>query len=263
MPNILDEVIERLINIELKVNNFSTSNAGEGIKSGKELFTGHPDQWYGPNTFSQHGDDLIILNIFHKLGIKNPSYLDVGAHHPENISNTALLYKRGSTGINIEANPILHENFLSQRNRDINLNIGVGSKPGVMPFYMIDDWSGRNTFSKEVAEQFIAAHPEFKIRKTIMVEVKTLNQVVDQHCNGKFPDFLSIDVEGLDYEILKSCSFRSSFPKLICVEISSGDENDVSQDMRHMLRKHGFIEIFRAASNSFLIHESLHAEYVR
>ena len=56
----------------------------------------HPDQLFGDKTYAQHGDDLVIRAIFHSLGIATPSYLDVGAHHPERISNTKLFYDNSS-----------------------------------------------------------------------------------------------------------------------------------------------------------------------
>src|SRR5690606_9910227 len=77
-------------------------------------YSGHPDQHYGHITYSQHGEDLLILNLFDQLQIKNPSYLDLGAHHPTDISNTKLLYDRGSRGVNIEANRHLIEAFYEQ-----------------------------------------------------------------------------------------------------------------------------------------------------
>jgi hypothetical protein len=58
----------------------------------------HPHQWYGGRTYAQHGDDLAIINLFNCLRIRQPSYLDIGAHHPFHLSNTALLYQRGSAG---------------------------------------------------------------------------------------------------------------------------------------------------------------------
>jgi FkbM family methyltransferase len=259
MANILDEVLSKLISLEMKLNNTALEITKEPAKG----FRGHPDQWYGSSTYAQHGDDLVILNIFNKLGIAYPSYMDIGAHHPYNISNTALLYSRGCRGINIEANPNLYHNFVQLRPDDINLNIGIGVSADTLPFYMIDDWSGRNTFSKQIAEEFVAAHPNFTVQKVMSIEVQTIQQVIDLHFQGKFPDLLTIDIEGLDYSILNSQNFSLTYPKLICVEISSGNDTDVSQDMRTMLRKKGFIEVFQAASNSFLIHESLHDAYAR
>lgn len=183
--------------------------------------SGHPDQWFGGKTYAQTGEDLMICNLFELMGIKKPSYLDVGAHHPWNISNTALLYKRGSRGVNVEANPNLLEEFRTARPEDLNLCTGVGSKAGTMPFYMFDEKSGRNTFDKQVADQFALDYPQFYIREIKQIPVVTLNTLVDEHCPGGFPNLLSIDVEGLDYDILRGTDLGKSPPAIICVEAST------------------------------------------
>jgi hypothetical protein len=56
-------------------------------------------------SFSQSGEDLIIDFIFNALGISRPSYIDIGAHHPYYLNNTAIFYLRGARGINIEPDP--------------------------------------------------------------------------------------------------------------------------------------------------------------
>ena len=181
------------------------------------------DQWYGDKSYSQHGEDLAIVNIFRLLENYRPSYLDVGAHHPTRISNTALLYSRGSRGVNVEANPNLIQAFKTQRPGDINLNVGVSVTSGVLPFYMIDKTSGRNTFNKSEAEQFVKDYPQFKISEILNINTLTLPQIVGQCPNGVFPDFLSIDIEGQDYGLLQSVDFSVSSPKVICVEVQFGD----------------------------------------
>jgi hypothetical protein len=44
-------------------------------------------------SYSQSGEDLIVRVYFDILGITNPTYIDIGAHHPYFISNTALFYE--------------------------------------------------------------------------------------------------------------------------------------------------------------------------
>lgn len=73
------------------------------------------------------------------MGIKKPSYIDIGAHHPYEISNTAIFYMNGCRGVNVEANPNLIDEFYKERPDDINICCGVGNHPGKMPFYMIDE----------------------------------------------------------------------------------------------------------------------------
>ena len=107
------------------------------------------DKKYKKTSFSQCGEDLIIKFIFDNIGIHEPSYIDIGAHHPYFISNTALFYKNGCRGINIEPDPILFKGFLKYRNEDKNLNIGVSSTNNEMDFYIISTPT-LNTFSKDL-----------------------------------------------------------------------------------------------------------------
>lgn len=233
-----NEAIERLINIELKINKLLAildSNNKDTV------YTGHPDQAFGSITYSQHGEDLFVVTFFHLIGIRNPSYLDIGAHHPTNISNTALLYTRGSRGINIEANPNLMQKFYEFRPDDLNLNIGIADQNGFMTYYMIDDFSGRNTFDKKTADEFVQSHPEFSISATKEIPVMKLDDVVNKYCDGIYPDFLTIDVEGLDESILKASSISDkNGPKLICVETCSGDDSDSSLGITKFLTQRGY-----------------------
>ena len=215
-----------------------------------------PDTSYGGKLYSQHGDDVIVFQIFKQLGMDKPSYIDVGAHDPLCISNTAILHKSGSRGINIEANPVLIKKFYEQRTDDINLNVGVGTKKGVLPFYMFDEAHGCNTFSLEEAKRFEELYPELKIVKTIELPVTTLTDIINEHWNGKYPDYIDIDIEGLDYEVLQSCDFSGETPYVICVEI---DKVDVS-GMNAMLAEKGFVPYCRMISNMIYVRKNIRDE---
>lgn len=81
---------------------------------------------YYRKSYAQHGEDVLIFDFFKTwLKIKNPTYIDIGAHHPYEISNTAIFYENGCRGVNIEANPILFENFKHERPNDINICCGI------------------------------------------------------------------------------------------------------------------------------------------
>jgi len=210
----------------------------------------HPDQLFGDVTYAQHGDDLVIRAIFFSLGIGNPSYLDLGAHHPENISNTKLFYDTGSRGINVEANPVLHKLFLEQRPQDINLNVGVGIKSGFQDFYMIDGESGRNSFIKEVAEGFVMDYPEFAITEVRQLPIFTVEQILHHR---RIPDFLSIDIEGMDFEVLQSIDFKRYPFKVVCVEIQPYSEEDI----RTLMHNVGYCSIIKCGSNLIFVDKNL------
>ena len=205
----------------------------------------HPDQAFGDKTYSQFGEDLILLNVFYKLGIEKGRYFDVGAHNPWNISNTALLYERGWRGVCVEANPNQISGFELARPEDNILNVGVGCSIGTAPFYMIDGYSGRNSFDFTKVSDFIDKHQQFSIREVKEIPVVT----IDSLFNSLYvPDLLCIDIEGYDYSVLLSMEAR---PKVICVE----NEGQI-QDFDDLLKGMGYGKIFNTVANGIYIHES-------
>ena len=170
-------------------------------------------------TYSQCGEDMILYHIFESLGVKTPSYIDVGAHHPFHMSNTALFHSMGSTGINIEPDPVLFKEFPKYRKSDINLNIGIGNTPDLIDFYRISAPT-LNTFSKEEAEKYIN-EGDYKIIEVIKVKVETFHSILAEFVTQKKPTFLTIDAEGVDELIIDSIDFDKFFPEVICIETIS------------------------------------------
>jgi FkbM family methyltransferase len=166
-------------------------------------------------SYSQCGEDLIVKYIFGLRGIAKPSYIDIGANDPYYLSNTALFYEIGCQGINIEANPVLLRKFISERPNDINLNVGIGNKCGELDFYVMTD-NTLSTFSEHEYQNMVSQGKTLK--EIIKVKLETVDDILEKYFNSKFPDFMSIDVEGMDFEILKSICFEKYCPKIICVE---------------------------------------------
>jgi FkbM family methyltransferase len=169
-------------------------------------------------SYSQSGEDIIVEFIFANI-FNQPrfNYCDVGAHHSTYISNTALFYKKGMTGICIEPDPTLFEEIKTNRPKDICLNCGIGfgekNKEEHLDFFIMSSKS-LNTFSKEEANR-LDQQGDYKI-----VEVKKINTLNINDIFSKYfvPDFLSVDVEGIDLEIIKSIDLGINRPKVICVE---------------------------------------------
>jgi len=180
----------------------------------------YPYHSYGKSSYSQCGEDLIINHIFKQIGIENPSYIDIGAHHPFYLNNTAFFYLKGSKGINIEPDPNLFNEFVNYRKSDINLNIGIGIKSETADFYIMNE-STLNTFIKEEAEKAIKEHALYSIKEVKKISIKPLNDILEKFWEGKFPDFISLDVEGLDEQIISSLNYDIERPKIICVETIS------------------------------------------
>src|SRR5437868_840540 len=86
----------------------------------RQLQRNHSDN--AQRSWSQCGEDLILQYLLMVLGIKTPSYLDIGAHHPTYMSNTWLFYQQGGRGVCVEPDPALYAEFPKKRPRDTHLN---------------------------------------------------------------------------------------------------------------------------------------------
>jgi FkbM family methyltransferase len=153
--------------------------------------------------------------LFHIKKRDKLFYIDIGAFHPWYLSNTALFYLSGSSGICIEPNPEQFKKFQRYRKSDINLNIGIANEAGILTYYQFNN-PAFNTFSEEKATE--NNNNGFTRLEELKVEVKLLNEILEQYAGSREIDLLSIDVEGLDYSILDSLDFLKYAPNVICVE---------------------------------------------
>jgi FkbM family methyltransferase len=170
----------------------------------------------GRVSYAQCGEDMIARFVFDALKVARPSYLDIGAHHPTYLNNTCAFYEAGSQGVNIEPDPDLFARFARERPRDVNLNIGVGPERGELEFFVM---SARtlNTFSAEEAHA-ATTRGRARIERRLKLPVRPVGDVLVEQFAQAAPDFLSLDVEGLDLQILQAWDFRRWRPKLVCVE---------------------------------------------
>ncbi|MDR0338449.1 MAG: FkbM family methyltransferase [Planctomycetaceae bacterium] len=206
-------------------------------------------------SFAGSGEDLIVLHIWRKvLGRSGyPNYLDIGAHHPEDGSNTCLFYKNGSRGINIEPEPTLFERFLLQRPEDINLNFGIGFEKNDEAEFFVMQTPALNTFSREIMERNVNIDRN-KLDRIIKIPMRTVVSVLEEH-GGKTPDFVSIDVEGLDDQVVKSWDFVKYRPVIFCIETGLGREN-YAKISRHMLEV-GYVPFESTNANTFFVEGKL------
>lgn len=182
-------------------------------------------------TYSQFGEDLIMHHLFYQLGISKPSYLDIGANEPKTISNTYLFYERGSSGVLVEPNPALAKKLEGERPRDTTLNIGIGlGAEDEADFYVFpDDANGLGTFSEADArywgETGMKGRGKIFFEKIIKMPLLPVNTVIEKFFSSQSPDFISLDVEGLDLEILQSMDLDKYRPLLFCIETLMYDAN--------------------------------------
>jgi FkbM family methyltransferase len=157
------------------------------------------------NYSSQHHEDETIHKL---LGYpESPGfYIDVGAFSPTTISVTKEFYDVGWSGINIE--PLVQYFFLLQfyRPRDINLNLACGHEKGILELWLND---GLTTAVPMLASPF---------SPKMHVPMETLTHICDTYVNNRVIDFLKIDVEGYEKQVLSGLDLTKYRPKCFCIE---------------------------------------------
>lgn len=181
------------------------------------------------NSYSQEGEDLVLQRIFSEK--KTGFYIDIGAHHPKRFSNTYFFYKKGWRGINIEPKPGSKNTFDKIRPRDINIEAAISAHVEKLTYYMFSE-PALNTFLQEKANILTHNNISVLIRK-LEIQTTTLKQILDKYLPDITPiDFLSIDTEGLDFDVLKSNDWDKYKPRIILAEdkdftIESPQESDI------------------------------------
>ncbi|KQT15502.1 hypothetical protein ASG31_14665 [Chryseobacterium sp. Leaf404] len=220
------------------------------------------DNIYIKKSFSQCGEDILVDFIFKNILGKNDfTYMDVGAHHPYYLSNTALFYEQGFKGISIEPDPSLFTEIKKQRPNEICLNVGVLfdndiTESDVADFYIMSTPT-LNTFSKEEAER-LHTQGTYTIVDKKKIQIKHLHKIFDEYF---LPDFLSIDVEGLDKEIITSINFEKYRPKVICIETlefsPDGSENNKNINIINFLSGRNYSLYADTNINSIFVDKKL------
>ena len=166
-----------------------------------DIFIRYPLLRRNRKSFSQFGEDLFIADFF--ANQKEGKYVDLGAFHPMRLSNTYLLHKKGWSGTNIDLNPITIDLFNLARKNDDNICCLMAGKDNLLKDVYFEDWSAANSLT---SNENLSEKKQMKTR--------TFESLIYKNF-----DFLNIDLEGHDYEILQTIDFKKFNPKLICVEI--------------------------------------------
>jgi len=163
--------------------------------------------------FSQSNEEDFIKEYFKN---KKGFYIDVGCHDPFRYSNTALLYKKGWSGINIDANEYSINRFKKFRKRDINIKGLVSNFKKKVKYYHFSDHALNGVVDDERLE--VLKNNKYKILKIEHLETISLNEILKKTNILKNIDFLTIDVEGNEINVLKSIDLIKYNVRLIMVE---------------------------------------------
>lgn len=188
----------------------------------------------GKTSYAQAGEDIIVDFIFDSLKIRDMSYLDIGANHPWQLSNTYYFYQKGFRGVCVEPDFELCELIRRHRPEDICLNIGVGLDNKTSADFYVMDPHTLSTFSKRETEVYQQHYPWTKVVEIKKIKLSPINEIIKQHLPK--PNFISIDTEGLDFAILKSLNFTQTRPEVVCVETAVYEGSNLLRKSQELIK---------------------------
>ena len=187
----------------------------------------------------------LLLNY---IGKRNGYFVDLAAGQPKELSNTYFIEKYLNwEGLLIDGNPlfakklraerrnkVLEEIVYSENNKEVKFRIDNAELGGIVG----DEFDNNKKFrSDELANATI-----------ITSKTKTLNQILIENNAPKEMDYLSLDIEGGEYEALKNFEFKQYKWKFITIE-----RPNLELDL--LLDKNGYIQVFHSSFDTFYIHK--------
>lgn len=190
--------------------------------------------------YGEFGEDILINRIL--KNIKTGRYVDVGCYHPFKGSLTVQLYKRGWRGINIDLSKSSIDLFNLVRKKDINLNIAVSDFNGQTNYFENSPINQQNSLIKSDDNQ-----------KIIKTDCKNLNFILEENKFEKF-EYLNVDVEGTENNVIKGIDFNKYRPILITVENNNLHIKDyIQSDVYKILTENNFTFISKIGVTNFFL----------
>lgn len=188
------------------------------LRNGKEHDFSREEIRFLRLTFSQFGEDLAIGSLISHFDIEPGTYLDIGAYDPIHCSNTLLLSKKGWRGVNIDINPKKIDRFNELRKKDDNVCCVVSSS--TQEFVVVNE----GTLTERIIERN-AIGDKAPTEKLVTRVSKTLGEALKGTILQNTPiDFVTIDCEGHDFEVLQQLDFGDRRPKMLAIEALTMEE---------------------------------------
>jgi FkbM family methyltransferase len=190
-------------------------------------------------------------------GIQNGFYIDVGAGHPVYDNVSFAFYLAGWRGICIEPNPALAALARAVRPRD-HLHEGLcGATAGEATLYLQREFHGLST---TIAEHAQAAEKEVnRSAEAVTLPMTTLAALCEDYAPAHF-EFLKVDVEGAEADVLRGADFSRFRPKIIVVEaIKPLTLAPAWDEWEPRLARHGYSYVWDDELNRYYVAEEARA----
>ena len=217
-----------------------------------------PDDQFASRSYAGSGEDIFVISWLNHCGVDlaKVRYLDIGAAHPINLSNTYLLYQRGASGVLAEPDPDQAAELRHARLRD-RVVVGGAAFDDRVSAQLIR-MSGRvfNTFSQAQADHVVTSSNGWgeENKQSVvdkidvpMFQINDLMAMMDTT-----PHFVSIDAESKDFDIIKRLDFSRYRPLIICFEAMVA-----FNDLMAFFVPRGYAFASRTPDNIFFVLEPL------
>jgi FkbM family methyltransferase len=202
-------------------------------------------------SFAQRQEDVVLKRLFAKL--ESGTFIDVGANDPIIESVSYWAHKLGWRGVNIEPNPRLFDRIVVERPNDYNFNVAIGDRLGVVEFSLFDPpLHGRSGVGVQGINS-VAPRVE-------RVQMLSLEYVIELTGVDSF-DFLSVDVEGFELEVLRSANWETFRPKLVLVEVLHPVTSLPNLGVRQFLEGFGYVLALHDGLNDYYLEKEFYKEY--
>jgi FkbM family methyltransferase len=195
------------------------------------------DEWLGCRySFSQFGEDRLVLALLGPAAASGGLYVDIGAHDPVVYSNTLLLYKLGWAGVSVDANEESIRRFEAARPGDRNVCAAVSDERREVQYYRYSSpATNRIAPASDPETRNVLGEAPVSIISMITVPLNEL--LADVLQPGEKIGFLNIDVEGEDLRLLRHLDWDRYQPRLVAVESHS---DEVTETMTREMARRGY-----------------------
>jgi FkbM family methyltransferase len=196
----------------------------------------------GRTSYSEQGEDLVLYHVVRDvLRVETATYMDVGAAYPVKGNNTCLLYLAGGRGVLVEPNPRLAAQLRERRPRDVVVAAGVGVDEATeADYFVITGNDMLNTCSRERIAELERERGGDVVARVMKMPLVTLTRTIAEHFAGA-PDVLSTDVEGMDFDILRTLDFDRQRPGAICAESAWTTSQGAPSPITELLLAKGYV----------------------
>lgn len=194
----------------------------------------------------------LLMSAFNyrENGLKwNGYFVDLAAGHPVHLSNTYFLERfLNWRGLLIEANPGFADELRAGRSSTVVQEV-VGSTEGELVQFRIDNGELGGIVGEKYDNSFAARGRELEKAIILELRTKTLSALLREEGAPRKMDFLSLDVEGAELDVLKGVDFEQFSWRAICVERPS-------LETCLILDQHGYIQVAHEAFDIFFVHKN-------